>query len=247
MSLPDPVPPIFVISLVRDTERREAMKKALAGLNFQFFDAVDGRELDEAKYRHRMQPDWWRVMRGRRMSSGMIGCFLSHYALWEHLVETGTPYAIVFEDDTRLDDGFTAALEAVMAANVDWDVVLLSVKKRYAIDWVAAQLGAGRSLVRHRRRVGGGTRGYIIRLEAAQALLHYCWRIRAPMGWLHGEWWLSGLTYLAVEPAIVLETGLPSTIGTQHRVKRTATEYMAAALYKLADRLYRRAVRKSTV
>ena len=222
------------------------MKKELAGIDFRFFDAVDGRELDESEYQHRMQVDWWRVMRGRRMSPGMIGCFLSHYALWEHLVETGTPYAIVLEDDTRLDDGFPAVIESVMAANVNWDVALLSVKKRYAVDRVVAPLGAGRSLVRHKRRVGGGTRGYIIRLEAAQVLLHYCWRVRAPMGWLHGEWWLSGLTYLAVEPAVVLDTGLPSTIGTQHRVRRTVTEHTAATLYKLADRFYRRAVRKST-
>ena len=238
--------PVFVISLVRDTERREAMTRELDGIDFQFFDAVDGRELDPSNYRHRLQADWWRVMRGRQMSPGMIGCFLSHYALWERLVETGTPYAIVLEDDVRLDDDFTAVVEKIMrnAAATKWDAILLSVKRQYPIDLPIAFLHGNRWLVRHKRRVGGGTRGYLIRLEAVEALLHYCWRIRAPIGWLHGEWWQSGLTFFAVDPAVVLETGQPTSIGPQSKARRTASEYMAAGAYRLADRLYRRAKRR---
>lgn len=242
-------PPVFVISLVRDAERREAMNRELAGIEFKFFDAVDGRKLDESHYRRRMQADWWRVMRGRRMSPGMIGCFLSHYALWEHLVETGTPYAVILEDDARLDGEFTAVVGKIMetAAATKWDVVVLSAKRQYPIDLALAFLHGNRWLVRHKRRIGGGTRGYLIRREAAGALLHYCWRIRAPMGWLHSEWWQSGLAFLAVDPAVVRDAGLPSSIGPQPKVKRTASEHMAAAAYRLADRLYRRAVRRSIV
>ena len=223
------------------------MKKELDGFDFQFFDAVDGRELDESAYRHRMQTEWWRRMRGRQMSPGMIGCFLSHYALWERIVETGTPYAIVLEDDARLDDEFAVVIGKIMTRTVKWDVVLLSAKREYPIDVVLAFLHGNRWLVRYRHRVGGGTRGYLIQLEAAEALLHYCWRIRAPMGWLHSEWWQSGLVYLAVDPAIVRDAGLPSTIGPQPTVKRPMSEHMAAMSYRLADRLYRRAARRKIV
>ena len=245
--MPHGFPPIFVISLVRDTERREAMKKELAGLDFQFFDAVDGRELDEPKYRHRMQADWWRVMRGRRMSPGMIGCFLSHYAVWERMVESGTPYAIVFEDDARLDDDFTVVIEKIMenAAAAEWDVILLSAKKRYPIDRALTSLHGDRRLVRYGRRVGG-TVGYLIRREAAEALLHYCWRIRAPISWLYAEWWQNGLTFLSVDPAVAHHAGVPPVIERQPRVKRAMSERMAAAFYRLADRLHRRAMRKSS-
>lgn len=246
-SMPSVLPPIFVISLVRDTERREAMTKELAGIDFQFFDAVDGRELDLSKYRNRMRSDWWRVMRGREMSPGMIGCFLSHYALWERLVETGTAYAVILEDDTRLDDNFTVIVEKIMenAAATEWDVVVLSMKRQYPIDRSLASLHGNWQLVRHRRRIGGVTRGYLIRREAAEALLHYCWRIRAPIGWLHGEWWQSGLTYLAVDPAVVRDAELLSLIGPQSEVRRTMSEHIAAGAYRLADRLYLRAACQS--
>ncbi|MDE0407754.1 MAG: glycosyltransferase family 25 protein, partial [Alphaproteobacteria bacterium] len=181
-------PPIFVVSLVRETERRAAMRKELADFEFEFFDAIDGNEIDECRYRHRLQAEWWRIMRGRILSPGEIGCFLSHYALWERLVETGTPHAIVLEDDARLEDGFPVVVEEILKSGVEWDVVHLAPKKRYAIERVLAVLDGVRWLVRYRRRFGGAV-GYLIRLEAAEALLHYCWRIRAPIDWLYAEWW----------------------------------------------------------
>ena len=56
------MPPIFVVSLVRETDRRARMQKELKArqLDFNFFDAVDGAELAESCYRHRMQEQWWR-------------------------------------------------------------------------------------------------------------------------------------------------------------------------------------------
>lgn len=88
---------------------------------------------------------------------------------------------------------------------------MLAPKRRYRVDREIAALAADRSLVRFARRVAGAV-GYLIRLEAAEDLLHYCWRIRAPIDWLYAEWWKNGLRVYAVDPAIVLHAGLPSTI-----------------------------------
>ena len=237
------MPPIFVVSLVREAGRRARMKRELAAwrLDFQFFDAVDGAELGENRYRRRMQEEWWRIMRGRRLSPGEIGCFLSHYALWQHLVDTGTSHAIVLEDDAALEDGFPAIIDAILKTDRDWDVVLLSPKRRYGVDRELAMLDGQRVLVRYRRRVGGCV-GYLIRLEAAEALLHYCWRIRAPIDWLYAEWWRNGLAFYAVDPAIVTHTGLRSTIQTLPKARRTALQHAAAASYRLADWLYLRSI-----
>ena len=242
--MPSTMPPIFVISLARDVERRAAMRQELAEFDFQFFDAVDGDKLDEASYRHRMQTDWWRIMRGRELAPGQIGCLLSNYALWQHLVETKTPYAIILQDDARLEDGFAAIIEEIMKADAEWDIVQIAPKRQYRIDRVLAVLDGCRRLVRYRRRVGGAV-GYLIRMEAAEALLHYCWRIRAPIDWLYAEWWQNGLVFLAVDPAIVSHAGVPPTIRTKPKVKRTVLEYAAAISYRLADWLRRRQARKS--
>ena len=242
--MPSTMPPIFVISLARDVERRAAMRQELAGFDFEFFDAVDGDRLDEADYRHRMQADWWRVMRGRELASGQIGCLLSNWLIWQRLVETGTPCAIILQDDARLEDGFQVIIEEIMKADVEWDIVQLAPKRRYRIDKVLAALDGCRWLVRYRRRFGGAV-GYLIRMEAAEALLHYCWRIRAPIDWLYAEWWQNGLRFYAVDPAIVRHAGVPPTIKTKPKVKRTMLEHLAATFYRWGDRLHLRAARKS--
>ena len=238
--MPGAMPPIFVISLAREVERRNAMRRELAGFDFQFFDAVDGDRLDESAYRPRMQAEWWRVMRGRDLAPGEIGALLSHWLVWRRMVEAGTPCAIVLEDDARLEDGFAAVVEEILKADAAWDIVQLAPKRQYRIDRVLAMLDGVRWLVRYRRRFGGAT-GYLIRLEAAEALLHYCWRIRAPVDWLYAEWWRNGLVFLAVDPAIVRGAGWPSTIGTRPKVRRTALEHLAAAFCRWGDWLHRRA------
>ena len=44
------------------------------------------------------------------MSAGEIGCFASHYLLWQRCVEAGEPL-VIMEDDVAVDDGFVLALE----------------------------------------------------------------------------------------------------------------------------------------
>lgn len=238
------VPPIFVISLAREAERRTRMTQELAGFDVEFFDAVDGATLNAAQYAHRMDTEWFRIMRGRELDPGEIGCFLSHYNLWERLVETGTPCALILEDDARLEDGFAVIIDEAMKIAAEWDVVYLArMKKPLRTVRTVAVLDGCRWLVQCRRRTGGV--GYLIRLEAAEALLHYCWRIRAPIDYLYTGWWDNGLRVYAVDPPIVRHAGMPSTImtgkGKWPKLKRTALERAAGYLYRKADMLLSRA------
>ncbi|MCY4500067.1 MAG: glycosyltransferase family 25 protein, partial [Alphaproteobacteria bacterium] len=146
-------PPIFVISLEREPERRARMRQELAGFDFEFFDAVDGKALDAADYAHRMDAEWFRIMRGRELAPGEIGCFLSHYALWEHLVETGIPCALVLEDDARLEDGFRKVVAEAVKIQDEWDVVYLAaMKKPLRTVRMIAALDGCRWLIQCRRR-----------------------------------------------------------------------------------------------
>ena len=51
------IPPIFVISLARATERRADITRRLdaEGLQYEIVDAVDGRELNRADYADRLE------------------------------------------------------------------------------------------------------------------------------------------------------------------------------------------------
>ena len=238
------MPPIFVISLEREPERRARMAQELTGFNFEFFDAVDGATLGEAEYAHRMDREWFRIMRGRELAPGEIGCFLSHYGLWEKIVAERTPCALILEDDARLEDRFREVVEGAVNLHDEWDVVYLARMKKplRMVRMVALLLDGSHRLIQCRRRTGGV--GYLIRLEAAEALLHHCWRIRESIDYLYTGWWENGLRVSVVEPAIVRHAGMPSTIALDRKslkLKRTGLERAAGYLHRRADKLLARA------
>ncbi|WP_406609893.1 glycosyltransferase family 25 protein [Agarivorans sp. JK6] len=97
---------IFVISLSRSTGRRDLITREMAKteLDFEFFDAVDGvkgehslfQKYDEARAK-------WQG--GAGLNAGELGCFASHYLMWQKCIELDEPI-FVFEDDVLIPDNF---------------------------------------------------------------------------------------------------------------------------------------------
>lgn len=79
---------VYVINLRRRPERRRRMQATLALLNIKatFWDATDGKVLSEEYLeRHRISSleGYLDPYHQRPMTFGEIGCFLSHYRIWE--------------------------------------------------------------------------------------------------------------------------------------------------------------------
>ncbi|MCG9584104.1 glycosyltransferase family 25 protein [Vibrio tubiashii] len=97
---------IYVISLRRSTERRASIVQQFksAGLNFEFFDAVDGRAVPphplfrNYNYLKRL----W-LTSGKMPSKGELGVYGSHYLLWQKCIESNEPI-VVMEDDAVLQN-----------------------------------------------------------------------------------------------------------------------------------------------
>ncbi len=200
-------------------------------LQYTMTDAVDGAALDLRQYAHRLRLDKWKFLRGRELSRGEIGCFLSHYRLWESLAAQKTECALVLEDDPVLDSAFAEVAAAAAQTEWRWDVILLSSRKRYKTDCVLCELPRGRRLVRYNKRVGT-TRAYLINLEGARKLLGICREISAPIDWRYAEWWLNGIAYYAVDPAVTVDGGAPSIIGEPRKVRRGFGEWILASLVR---------------
>lgn len=95
------IPPIFVISL-KHSQRREVIKTRLdgLGLNFEFFDAVYGKDLTEeeiAKIDFNFYPKKYNARKA--LTLGEIGCAMSHILLYEYMVKHKIEQAIILEDD----------------------------------------------------------------------------------------------------------------------------------------------------
>lgn len=102
---------VAVINLVRSKDRRKLIESNLAriGLTFEFFAGIDASRGEHVGITQYNEAGAWRDLH-RPMSAGEIGCFASHYLLWQRCVEAGEPL-VIMEDDVAVDDGFVLALE----------------------------------------------------------------------------------------------------------------------------------------
>lgn len=94
------------------TERRLRSTATLsaAGVRFEFFDGICGQRAIELNLFERLRRKQFLLNTGRMMTTGEIGCFASHRALWALSVKTNESI-MVMEDDFQLGDQFVDSLE----------------------------------------------------------------------------------------------------------------------------------------
>nr|XP_025743976.1 inactive glycosyltransferase 25 family member 3 isoform X3 [Callorhinus ursinus] len=187
---------VFVISLARRPDRRERMLSSLWEMEIsgRVVDAVDGRT-SKGSVRTLPGPDTKEVFQrtlntsimrslgvdllpgyqdpysGRTLTKGEVGCFLSHYSIWEEVVARGLAQVLVFEDDVRFESNFRGRLERLMeeveAEKLPWDLIYLGRKQvnpeeEAAVDGLPHLVVAGYSY---------WTLAYVLSLAGARKLL----------------------------------------------------------------------------
>ncbi|KAF2364663.1 Glycosyl transferase family 25 [Trinorchestia longiramus] len=129
---------IYLINLERRHERRNRMEACFDELGFDVsaIDAVDGKTLNESKLEEmgvEVMAGYQDPWSGRQMTYGEIGCFLSHYKVWQDVVKNGYRTVLLFEDDIRFEPFFREHLSSLMRhvedIRLDWDLIYLGRKK----------------------------------------------------------------------------------------------------------------------
>lgn len=205
---------IFVISLDRSVDRRAKVLSRLTalGLTAEVFPAIDGYSLPlpDPHYDGRTR----RLLHGKDMTPGEIGCARSHLAVYKELLRRGMPYALILEDDAILEDTLPKALRCLEEASDTWDLVRF--------------LGKAKDLKRMRRQsllsdglaltriygTPGGAYGYVLNRRAASHLADCGFSRWMPIDTLHGQVWYHRLRVRGLSPSPVLpELDNLSTIG----------------------------------
>lgn len=127
---------IYVINLVRRSDRRERLQATFDILNIavRFFDAIDGKNTVNKAYLEqlnvRLLPNYEDPYNSRPMNYGELGCFFSHYFIWQDMIKNNySNGALILEDDVRLDASFKHKLEKVLSnRSLDWDILYLGRK-----------------------------------------------------------------------------------------------------------------------
>ena len=128
---------IFMVNLERRPDRYERMKYNFdqLGIDHKWVPAMDGRKITEeflAEAGIKMLPEFSEPYHGRALTYGEIGCFLSHYRLWQQIVEEELDLVLIFEDDIKFEPYFISKLEYLKSELFDlegsWDLVFLGRK-----------------------------------------------------------------------------------------------------------------------
>uniref|UniRef100_A0A1I8PJ16 Glycosyl transferase family 25 domain-containing protein n=1 Tax=Stomoxys calcitrans TaxID=35570 RepID=A0A1I8PJ16_STOCA len=166
---------IYMINLERRPERREKMFKLFDALNLdvEYFPAVDGKKLTPEIIQElgiNFLPGYEDPYHHRPMTMGEIGCFLSHYHIWQNIVEKQQKEVLVLEDDIRFEPYFRHNAMAVMEQIrnvIDYDLVYFG-RKRLK-DTVEPWVENTESVVHV--SYSYWTLGYVISLKGAEKLL----------------------------------------------------------------------------
>lgn len=165
---------IYMINLERRTERREKMEKSFMelGLDYTYVAAIDGKTLtDEVLIQKgiKLMPEYVDPYHKRPMTAGEIGCFLSHYSIWQKIVENNQEYVLVLEDDLRFEPYFNLRAESLLKEAQEiggWDLIYFG-RKRLQDD--EEYLEESQNFVKV--RYSYWTLGYVLTLAGAKKLL----------------------------------------------------------------------------
>lgn len=171
--------PIIVINLTCDVEKKNRVTKILNqyNLNFDFFTAVDGEALtaEEINAVYDENKAIKKIRRG--LSTGEVGCALSHLGVYQHLLKHNIKQAVILEDDIIISPSFIDSLSMIDYAPKDWELILLGhsdsptglghfCKVNIPLAHNPTQFLIGKPII-----TVGGTYGYIINQNGANRIL----------------------------------------------------------------------------
>lgn len=233
--------PIFVVNMKHHADRREAAAAQLArvGLTPTFFEAVNGREMPASDAALQDVPG--RLRRAAKpLMPGEMGCYLSHWRIFEKMVAEDVPMALVLEDDLVIADELPAVLDALARDGLPpFDLIKLAISETglsRSFDAIV-DLTAESKLVRH-HNVCNSTVAYVITKAGAQRFLEYGMPIRYPIDVAMNRSWRHGLNILGVRPWPVFhDHDFESVIGQERFKTEKELEDKGSLLQQLERRL----------
>lgn len=192
---------IFIISLKHSFYRREKIENKLNSLKlpFYFFDAVDGKNDHHKIFKHYNNKK--RVaIKGYPLKPGELGCFASHFSLWEKCVELDEPL-LILEDDIELENGFINIYKKMhfLTRSIPYFRIGRVLDGKYLN---VTKLDKDHDLVIYTKPVRS-TQGYVITPDAARKFIKASCDWYEPVDDFMEKEWLHGVLNYGIEPPLV--------------------------------------------
>lgn len=178
------IPKVFVISPSQLNDRRTVTKAHLEALGIvsTMFSGLYGRDVSLTSSRSNDNNVYFKLTPNR------ISLALNHWFLWQHIIMTETPRAIIFEDDVVLPDDFEKFFDDSMAITPpDWDMIYLQITYPERIE--DGRIGAVKVAGNVWKHLGArtwdgacdGTLAYMLTLEGAKKMTSVPFTLNEPI------------------------------------------------------------------
>src|SRR5690554_1354271 len=236
-NLSDPSPKIVVLTLERAQDRQARIARLLeeASITYDFFKGTDGAgtnnpivKLYDEKLRIRTK--------GQSLSPGQLGCFASHYRIWQQCVSERRSY-LVLEDDVTFDP---LLLKEFLASAHEFPeeagcIRLFDNKTRNHEAIPILSVGSF-TLMRYTKGPMS-TMGYYLTPGAAKKFLAQTSPVFLPVDIFMDRYWHNNVQCCGISPGFVFhDYGFKSMIGYSKRLKRRPlSERLFRELFSLKE------------
>ncbi len=194
---------VFLINLDTSEDRLALCKKEFEKLNVEFerVSAVYGKDLSEQDI-ERCYDEVGNTRKYKKpLSSGEVGCYLSHIKCWQKIVDEELDYALILEDDFILDEAFNE-FKSIMPKLVNWDFIRLAFSCKNLGISKRETITNEHDLVYY-RKVPINTLAQAVSLQGAKKLLNNTKRFSRPVDVDIKHYWELDINVLAIVPPLI--------------------------------------------
>ncbi|KAE9536307.1 hypothetical protein A1D25_03420 [Ursidibacter arcticus] len=238
--------PIFIINLAKSIERKQFIIEQFEQLNkqlqspiqYNFFSAINGNDNPDFYLFKKYNKQKRFTRKGNYMSLSQLGCWASHYLLWEKCVELNQPI-IVLEDDSLLQDNFIDVYQFTYSEQNNFEFFWFSPPTFKTLK--SSPVVKINSTVVSKVDISfGNTSGYFITPNAARKLINYYekeWVYEVDISM--DRFWEHKVNLFCVHPACIKpNTAIESNIQSlKDKQNRTLLEKLRREYYTIVDKI----------
>lgn len=237
-------PHIYVISLATAHERRAFMRRQLdaLALPYTIVDGVHGATTPHhalfARYNDKKRLQ--RRGAGSSLRLSQLGCFASHYLLWQRCLEIQQAI-IVLEDDAILQPTFTDFHRAAEQLTTRYGLMWLQPSRKQDQHEGRKIENCGPFTIRQYTKGFSGATGYLLTPTAAKTLLAYSTEWIYPVDNTMDRFFDHGIAAIGLDPACLQQDDdFESSINVADTdVRRPLADRLRRETYSLKDTLAR--------
>lgn len=226
--------------MASSTIRKDNITKQLdcLNLNFSIFNAVNGKESKHPLF-NMYDDNLSQTYRGKSLSKGQLGCYASHYLLWQKCIELNHPIIILEDDALIYPKPFMDIVNNIELLTKKYECIRLFDNKRPHFFKLKQMILSHTSIYKFSKG-HMSTTGYLLTPSGAQKLLQHSNKWYMAVDIYMDRFWVNQLECYGTVPACLTNDPIfDSDIGYGKKAPRSLRCKIKREIFNLKELMRR--------